>query len=80
VRDSGQLRGHLKPRGGSGTALADRFADACGEGTEFLPPGFYERKVGKHIVYCKKDASIGTRLKSERCYDDQQMRDYLIAL
>jgi hypothetical protein len=45
-----------------------------------LPPGFYEKKRGKHMLYCKKDAPMGTRIQTERCMNDGQMRDYLIAL
>jgi hypothetical protein len=45
-----------------------------------LPPGFYKKKFGKHQLYCKKDAPMGTRIQTERCMNDGQMRDYLIAL
>jgi hypothetical protein len=45
-----------------------------------LPPGFYQKKHGKHMLYCKKDAALGTRLKSERCFDERQIHDYLLAL
>lgn len=45
-----------------------------------LPPGFYTKKRGKYVLYCKRDAAMGTRLKSETCYDEPQMRDYLLAL
>jgi hypothetical protein len=51
------------------------------EGPDFkMPPGFYEKKVGKHMLYCKKDAPMGTRIRSERCMNDGQMREYLLAL
>jgi hypothetical protein len=45
-----------------------------------LPPGFYEKKHGKHMLYCKKDAPMGTRIKNERCLNDVQMREYLLVL
>ena len=45
-----------------------------------LPPGFREKKYGKHVLYCKKEAQMGTRVKTETCFDEQQMRDYLLAL
>jgi hypothetical protein len=45
-----------------------------------LPPGFKEKKRGKHIVYCRTDTPIGTRFKQETCLDANQIHDYLIAL
>lgn len=45
-----------------------------------LPPGFREKKRGKYVLYCKKDAPMGTRLKSEVCLSEEQLRDYLLAL
>ena len=44
------------------------------------PPGFQTRKRGELVLYCKKDATIGTRFKTEKCYDEAQMREYLLAL
>jgi hypothetical protein len=44
------------------------------------PPGFQTKKRGDLVLYCKKDATIGTRFKTEKCYDEAQMRDYLLAL
>ena len=61
-------------------AKAVPVAQAKAEKKFTLPPGFYEKKHGKHTLYCKKDAPMGTRIKSERCMNDDQMRDYLLAL
>ena len=44
------------------------------------PPGFQTKKRGELVLYCKKDATIGTRFKTEKCYDEAQMREYLLAL
>jgi hypothetical protein len=44
-----------------------------------LPPGFAAKKRGKYVLYCKQETQIGTRLKTETCYDEAQMRDYLLA-
>lgn len=44
------------------------------------PPGFKMQRRGKFLLYCKREAPMGTRLKSETCFDEQQMRDYLLAL
>ena len=44
------------------------------------PPGFKMKRHGKHLLYCKREAPMGTRLKTETCYDETQMRDYLLAL
>ena len=47
---------------------------------ERLPPGFKVRKRGKFTLYCKTDTPLGTRFKSETCYDENNMRAYLLAL
>jgi hypothetical protein len=59
----------------------DSAAKAEEEKREFEPPpGFKTKKRGKFTVYCIQDATIGTRFKTERCYDEAQMREYLLAL
>jgi hypothetical protein len=45
-----------------------------------LPPGFFKKTRGKYVLYCKRDAAMGTRLRTETCYDEAGMRDYLLAL
>lgn len=48
---------------------------------EFKPPrGFTPKKRGKLVVYCSTITPVGTRLKSETCYDEPQMREYMIQL
>ena len=47
---------------------------------ERLPPGFKVKKRGKFTLYCKTDTPIGTRFKSETCYDEPNMRAYMLAL
>jgi len=32
------------------------------------PPGFQTRKRGELVLYCKRDATLGTRFKTEKCY------------
>ena len=44
------------------------------------PPGFITKKRGKYVLYCKREAPMGTRLKTETCLDEAQMRDYVLAL
>jgi hypothetical protein len=57
-------------------------ADAVAPGDkEFKPPpGFRTKKRGEHVLYCMKDSTVGTRFKTEKCYDEDQMREYLLAL
>jgi hypothetical protein len=43
------------------------------------PPGFVTKKRGKLVLYCKRDTEIGTRFKTERCYSEDQVRDYVMA-
>lgn len=64
------------------SAKPEAAADSGAEKEEPLapPPGFKMKRHGKFLLYCKREAPMGTRLKSETCYDEQQMRDYLLAL
>ena len=56
-------------------------AKAPGEAEEFKPPpGFKTKKHGKLVLYCKKDSTVGTRFQTEKCYNEDQMRQYLLAL
>jgi hypothetical protein len=32
------------------------------------------------VLYCKRDRETGTRFTTEKCYDESQMREYLLAL
>lgn len=43
------------------------------------PPGFVTKKRGDLVLYCMRDSTIGTRFKTEKCYDEAQIRDYLAA-
>lgn len=43
------------------------------------PPGFRSKKRGGVLVYCIKDRSLGSRFQSEKCYDEQGVKDYLLA-
>lgn len=38
------------------------------------PPGFRTKKRGDIVLYCIKDSTVGTRFKTEKCYDEAQMR------
>jgi hypothetical protein len=44
------------------------------------PPGFLTKKRGKLTLYCKKDRTTGTRFATEKCYDEDQMHEYLLVL
>ena len=55
-------------------------AAATAEEKEFKPPlGFQTKKRGELTLYCKKEAIVGTRFKTEKCYSEDQVRDYIIA-
>jgi len=43
------------------------------------PPGFRTKKRGDKVLYCIKDSTVGTRFKTEKCYDEDQMKAYLLA-
>jgi hypothetical protein len=54
--------------------------DKATEVKEFHPPpGFVTKKRGAITLYCVKDSTVGTRFKTERCYDQNQVREYLAA-
>lgn len=57
-------------------------AKAVETGTQSFvpPPGFKTKKQGNMTLYCKKDATVGTRFKTEKCYSEDQVREYLLAL
>ena len=44
------------------------------------PPGFKTKKRGELVLYCMRDSTVGTRFKTEKCYNETQMREYLLAL
>jgi hypothetical protein len=54
-------------------------AAAPGDAEFKPPPGFKTRKRGDIVLYCIRDSTVGTRFKTEKCYDEAQMRDYLVA-
>ena len=58
------------------TAAAEKDGDE-----EFKPPrGFKAKKRGDLTLYCQTDATVGTRFKTEKCYDEEQLRAYLLVL
>ena len=56
-------------------------AAADKDNREFKPPrGFQTKKRGSLVLYCKRDTTVGTRFKTESCYNEEQMRAYMLAL
>lgn len=39
------------------------------------PPGFRPKKRGDAIVYCRKEAVLGSRFPAEKCYDQAGLRE-----
>jgi hypothetical protein len=60
-------------------AIAVRADDSSKEEEFKPPPGFKTRKRGELVLYCIKDSTVGTRFQTEKCYSEDQVRDYLIA-
>ena len=44
-----------------------------------LPAGFKAVKRGEIVVYCYRDATVGTRFKTRKCYNEEQLRVYILA-
>ncbi len=42
------------------------------------PPGFMKKRRGDLVVYCEKRAVIGTRVKTEKCYDENALKVFLL--
>jgi hypothetical protein len=61
-------------------SAANAAAAAPGDEEFKPPPGFKTKKRGELVLYCMRDSTVGTRFKTEKCYDEQQMREYLLAL
>jgi hypothetical protein len=36
-----------------------------------LPPGFKPMKRGKYTLYCRTESVMGTRLPTQKCYDEE---------
>jgi hypothetical protein len=43
------------------------------------PPGFRTRKRGDLVLYCRREAVLGTRFPVEKCYDEAGVRALWIA-
>lgn len=39
------------------------------------PPGFRPRKRGEVVVYCRKEAVLGSRFPADKCYDEAGIRE-----
>ena len=60
-------------------AESKALAAATEEEKEFKPPlGFQTKKRGELTLYCKKETTVGTRFKTEKCYSEDQVRDYVL--
>jgi hypothetical protein len=70
---------NAEPASADAAAPAESAADEAKEPFK-PPPGFQTRKRGELVLYCKRDATLGTRFKTEKCYDEPQMREYMLAL
>jgi hypothetical protein len=63
------------------TATPESTAAAGKKDEEFKPPrGFKTKKRGDLTLYCQTDATVGTRFKTEKCYDEEQLRAYMLVL
>jgi hypothetical protein len=76
---AGGAEAGAKPAGDKSQTIA-KVDPAAPVDDEFEPPpGFKTRKRGELVLYCMRDSTVGTRFKTEKCYDEAQMRDYLAA-
>lgn len=54
-------------------------APASAEDTAFKPPpGFKPKKRGDLVVYCSSTSEGNTRLKRTICYDETQLRAFML--
>jgi hypothetical protein len=60
--------------------VASLATPAAAEDTGFKPPpGFKAKKRGDLVVYCSSTSEGNTRLKRTVCYDEKQMRAFMLA-
>jgi hypothetical protein len=45
-----------------------------------LPPGFKPMKRGKFTLYCRKETVMGTRFPTQKCYDEDGIRQLVLSL
>jgi hypothetical protein len=63
------------------TATTESTPAAGKKDEAFKPPrGFKTKKRGDLTLYCQTDATVGTRFKTEKCYDEAQLRAYMLVL
>jgi hypothetical protein len=43
------------------------------------PPGFKKKMRGQLVVYCSQTSTSNTRLPTTVCYDETQMRAFMVA-
>lgn len=84
---AGMALGQESAIGNETPAAADQAKDKAESTTvaatteeEFKPPpGFKTKKRGKITLYCIQDSTVGTRFKTEKCYDEERMKAYMLA-
>lgn len=42
------------------------------------PPGYKTRHRGDNTIYCRKSAEIGSRFPVEKCYTQEQLKEFLL--
>lgn len=55
---------------------ADQAQAAPEKKEEYVPPrGYKPKKFGDKTLYCRSDREIGTRFKTEKCYDEETLTE-----
>lgn len=78
AQESPAARGEqtAQPEQAQAQAEAETVAAAKEKEEEFKPPpGYLKKKRGNKVLYCKKNTETGSRFASEKCYDENQVRD-----
>lgn len=66
--------------GSAGSAYAEEPPAKPEESAEFKPPpGFRPKKRGDVVLYCRREAVLGTRFQAEKCYDQAGIRALRLA-
>lgn len=69
-----------KEKAQAATPEASQEKEKAKEKEEFKPPrGYVTKKRGDAVVYCTKSREIGSRFVTEKCYDENQVRDLELA-
>ncbi len=68
------------PKSDAAAAKSEAVVSAKVEDELKVPIGWQKKTRGKYVLYCKKETPMGSRIPGLTCYDELNMRNYMLAL